>query len=177
MSTTSNPYASPESLTDPFAIDEPVANTVHYASQNKRFVNFIVDGILTRIIGGVLGFALGFAYAASVIADGRSFTPQDETFLNIVGTLMGLVVVIVYYVVAEGIFAITPGKFLTGTQVVNESGGKPRLAQIFGRTLARFIPFEPFSFLFGEKTTGWHDSLSGTRVIDVRAARRAATRS
>ena len=32
---------------------------------------------------------------------------------------------------------------------------------------ARFIPFEPFSFL-GGGGNGWHDSLSGRRVVRVR---------
>jgi len=33
-----------------------------------------------------------------------------------------------------------------------------------GRTLCRYIPFEPFSFL-GNKPIGWHDSLSKTLVV------------
>jgi hypothetical protein len=41
-----------------------------------------------------------------------------------------------------------------------------------GRSAARSIPFEPFSFLGGQPT-GWHDRLSETRV--VRKARASGT--
>ena len=67
----------------------------------------------------------------------------------------------------EAVFQRSPGKFLTGTKVVNESGGKPTFGQILGRSLCRFIPFEAFSFLFGDssRVVGWHDKFSGTLVV------------
>jgi len=43
--------------------------------------------------------------------------------------------------------------------------------QVLGRNLARLIPFEPISFL-GSTRTSWHDRLSGTRVITLRASSR-----
>jgi uncharacterized RDD family membrane protein YckC len=56
--------------------------------------------------------------------------------------------------------------------VVRFDGNKPNVPQIIGRTFARFIPFEPFSVAFGSSNNGWHDSLSGTRVVSVRGGRR-----
>ena len=85
--------------------------------------------------------------------------------LRVVGTILGIAILALYFIVMEGIFGVTIGKLLTGTRVVNAKGGKPSFGQIVGRSFARMIPFEPFSFLFGDNTTGWHDSLSGTRVI------------
>jgi uncharacterized RDD family membrane protein YckC len=62
------------------------------------------------------------------------------------------------------------GKLLFGTFVVSASGAKPAFGQIVKRTLCRYIPFEPFSF-FGE--TGWHDSISKTRVVRRARTQRA----
>ncbi|MEM6265057.1 MAG: RDD family protein, partial [Bacteroidota bacterium] len=64
----------------------------------------------------------------------------------------------------EAAFGKTPGKFVTKTQVVNKDGGKPTPGQLIGRTFARFIPFDAFSFL-ASNPVGWHDSLSKTRVV------------
>src|SRR5262249_16412337 len=78
----------------------------------------------------------------------------------------GSVVVFSYYTFFEGIWARTPGKFIFGTVVVNEVGGKPSIGQVLGRTASRFIPFEALS-CFGER--GWHDSLPKTPVVMARA--------
>jgi len=70
----------------------------------------------------------------------------------------------IYYLFFEGFFQATPVKFLTGTRVVHsETLEKPRFSQIAGRSLARHIPFDAFSFL---GTTGWHDSASNTSVVE-----------
>ncbi|CAN0592803.1 unnamed protein product, partial [Laminaria digitata] len=39
--------------------------------------------------------------------------------------------------------------------------------RLLGRTAARFVPFEAFSFLGGD-ATGWHDRWSNTRVVRLR---------
>ena len=77
---------------------------------------------------------------------------------------MGLLAIVAYFVICETAFQRTIGKLVTGTIVVNEFGGRPCFKQIVGRSFARFIPFEPLSF-FGKEPVGWHDSLSGTRVV------------
>ena len=58
-----------------------------------------------------------------------------------------------YYVILEASFGWTIGKLVTGTRVVRFDGDKPHFPQILGRTFARFIPFEPFSVLFGGSAT------------------------
>ena len=68
----------------------------------------------------------------------------------------------------EAAFGWTFAKLITGTRVVRIDGTKPSFPQVIGRTLARFIPFEPFSVLFSDSKLGWHDSLSNTRVVRVR---------
>jgi uncharacterized RDD family membrane protein YckC len=71
-----------------------------------------------------------------------------------------------YYFILEALFKITIGKIVTNTSVVNEEGAYNSVLQALGRTCCRFIPFEPFSFLFGHG--GWHDSISNTYVIKER---------
>ncbi|WP_462319563.1 hypothetical protein [Marinilabilia sp.] len=48
--------------------------------------------------------------------------------------------------------------------MVTETGESPGFRTILIRSLCRFIPFDALSFLGGEES-GWHDRISGTRVI------------
>ena len=163
-----NPYASPES-TNPAIDIAPNVNELRIASQGKRFLNLILDGIVTNVLSGVVGVVVGLVYGISRAAQGAPITPEDEATLQVVGMLMGFAVMIVYFVFTELVFQRSFAKFVTGTRVVREDGGRPSFGQILGRTLARFIPFEAFSFFGGQGfPVGWHDSLSGTRVINTR---------
>lgn len=168
MSNVNNPYASPTEASDPFSTDASLIGGHPVASQNKRLVNYLLDQVVVRILGGLAGFALGIAYAASKVNAGQGITEADELTLNLIGFAIGAVLTIAYFFIMEQLFGVTLGKLATGTRVVNISGQKATAGQILGRTFSRIIPFEPLSFLFGDKTTGWHDSLSGTKVVDTR---------
>jgi uncharacterized RDD family membrane protein YckC len=50
--------------------------------------------------------------------------------------------------------------------VVLHDGSKPEFTDILKRTLSRILPFEQFSFI-GKESTGWHDSISKTYVVDI----------
>ena len=102
------------------------------------------------------------------MAANGNLTKADETNLQILSFVLGLLMALGYFVVMEAMFQRTLGKFLTGTKVVAQDGGRPSFGQILGRSCARFIPFEAFSFLGGKHPVGWHDSLSGTRVVDAK---------
>ena len=78
--------------------------------------------------------------------------------------LFGLLFTIPYYIFMEGITGRTIGKYLTGTIVVDHQGNKPNLETIIKRSFCRAIPFNALSFL-GEKSRGWHDSISETYVV------------
>jgi uncharacterized RDD family membrane protein YckC len=95
-------------------------------------------------------------------------TTQDETTLNVVGFVLGILVFLAYFVITEALFQRTLAKFLTGTVVVAANGRRASMGQIVGRSFARLIPFEAFSFLGGKQPVGWHDSLSGTLVVLAR---------
>lgn len=116
-------------------------NTDHIkASKTKRFLNFLVDGLIISLIIELLKF--------KSVSNKEILTP--------------IIVFFIYYLLMEGLFRTTFGKILTNTEVVNFDG--TRAKQIFIRTLSRIIPFEPFSFLYFK--SGWHDSISKTTVID-----------
>ena len=96
------------------------------------------------------------------------FTPEVGKGLETFILFFNLALMVVYYVVLETFFQRTLAKLITGTLVVNEAGLRPSLMQVVGRSLARFIPFEAFTFLGSERPVGVHDKWSGTRVIDLR---------
>jgi len=166
-----NPYASP--VATPAAIptvdDGASIDGVPFASQNRRLVNFLVDNVMVQIVAGGVAGVIGEAF---VETSGGQITQDEVATLQLMGMVVGLGVVVFYFVLLEATLGVTIGKMLTGTRVVDAVGGKASFGKIVGRTFARLIPFEPLSFLFGDKTTGWHDSLSGTRVVHTRAVRR-----
>jgi uncharacterized RDD family membrane protein YckC len=58
----------------------------------------------------------------------------------------------------------TVGKLITGTIVVDMHGEAPDVRTIISRSFCRLIPFDAFSYI-GADAIGWHDTISGTRVI------------
>jgi uncharacterized RDD family membrane protein YckC len=146
----------------------PVPKELPIASQGKRFLHLIIDTIVIQVLATCGGFAMGLVYAASKIAANEPITAEDETTLEIVGYIVGFAVTLLYFVIMEAAFQRTIAKLLTGTKVVTATGERPSFGKIVGRSFARFIPFEAFSFLGGKFPVGWHDSLSGTRVVSTR---------
>lgn len=163
-----NPYASPSSASpNPFELTE--GGQLPLASQGKRFLNFIIDNIITWFLSMFVGVVIGIVYAVSRTNAGMPIGPQEQASLQLISFFINLAVIYAYFAITEGLFQRSPAKFLTGTLVVTADGGRPSVGQILGRSLARFIPFEPFSFFGGKGyPVGWHDSLSGTRVVRTR---------
>jgi len=151
-----NPYAAPKTR----VADEEEPGPTELASRGQRFVNLLIDLVGYFAFAIVLGVVLAIVYPPFV--ESESSALGDYAF--------GFVVITAYYGLCELIFGRTLGKLVTRTWVVDEAGGRPTFWQILGRSAARSIPFEPFSF-FGREPIGWHDRLSETRV--VRKARTA----
>lgn len=129
----------------PINIDKMVA------SKTKRFFNFFIDYLIIVILH--IPFFMN-----------TKFDNQLQA------SLLSLTIRLFYYLIMEGAFRTTIGKFITNTKVVSYDGS--RADDIFIRTICRIIPFEPLSFLFSNK--GWHDSISKTIVID-KGLRKTAT--
>lgn len=125
------------------------------ATTGLRFANFIVD----RIVG--TGMFYGSIFVSTSITDSI-----ENSAVGSLITLLALAIIPGYYIIFEFFWGKTPGKFITKTRVVNEEGKPPSFLNIVGRTFCRFIPFEPFSFLGGDRPTGWHDSISKTYVVE-----------
>lgn len=142
-----SPYAPPRA--DDYAAPGVNAN-LQDASLGVRFANLMIDSI-----GRML-----FVFALMI--------PFILLKMETVGSIMVFVGLLGYHFIFEATLGRTPAKFLTGTRVVSANGARASTAQILGRTLARFVPFEPFSFLAsGKPPSGWHDRWSNTRVVKI----------
>lgn len=86
---------------------------------------------------------------------------------NIIGiyipNIISILIILAYYILFEMLFQQTIGKMFTKSKVVNEYGEKLSLKEVFLRSLIRFIPYEPFTFLNEER--GWHDRWTKTYVL------------
>lgn len=158
-----NPYAAPKAE---LRVEEQIEDYAYPdASGGKRFLNYIID-----LVCGI-GFIVLLAALTGVL-EGIGVISGSEEWLESLGPieervffslLLGL-----YYVLMEGLFGRTIGKLVTGTKVIGLDGLHPGWGTIILRSLARLVPFEPFSFLASEGG-GWHDRWTDTRVIDLRA--------
>lgn len=147
-----NPYQSPTAASMVYQV--PEVGHFPLATQGQRFINYLLDQVIC--IG--LGFMVGIGFA---------LFGATEIIERIPGFVVGSIIVLVYYIPQETLLGRTLGKLATGTKAVRADGSPLGFGQVLGRTFARLIPFEAFSFL-GSKPIGWHDNLSGTRVVQTR---------
>jgi uncharacterized RDD family membrane protein YckC len=156
--TTENPYEAPKSTAiEPQKIVAPFESL--QASRGKRFGTFLIDYICVLLLGIVVGVVL-----ASV-----GMAERLENMSKVGEYFFGSCLMYVFYLVFEGCFGRTPGKWIVGTRTVDLQGNAPTIKALLVRTLCRFIPFEAFS-IFGAKAICWHDRFSDTRVLDLRKA-------
>lgn len=142
------------------------------ATGNKRFLNFIIDSLVTTLLQ--LGFAKGGDLLYQIYGI-EGFQVGPPVLGNIKYTLLGLGINIVYYGLFETVSMRTAGKYFTNTMVVHASGTRPDSMRIFIRTLCRLIPLEFITF-FGRRPVGLHDGLSKTLVVDINEFRQAQNR-
>lgn len=130
------------------------------ASLGKRLLNYIIDRIALRAI--VFSFGI-------FITDPYFMSNLDGADLILLIVLL-VAAVIGYFWVGEHLLGgRTLGKLVTNTRVVDDyDGSRPSGTNILIRTLARVVPFEPFSIFFNEDKVMWHDKWSGTFVVDVK---------
>ena len=147
-----NPYQSPTAVSTAYEV--PEVGPFPLATQGQRFINYLLDQAIC--IGLAFMVGIGFAWFGAT-----------EIIERIPGFVFGSIIVLLYYIPQEALLNRTLGKLATGTKAVRADGKPMTFGQVLGRTFARMIPFEPFSFL-GSKPIGWHDNLSGTRVVQIR---------
>jgi uncharacterized RDD family membrane protein YckC len=119
----------------------------------------MLDSLFAWVFAAACGFILGAALGA---------LGNTTWFRNPLGVqLIAMAFFTAYYVLLEATLGWTVAKLITATRVVDEDGCRPAFLKVLGRSLARSVPFEPFSFL-GRTGIGWHDRWSGTRVVSLR---------
>lgn len=161
MDSTYNPYQPPQA---PLDVAAPAAELVQ-ATRGRRFANFVIDTLCYYLLSAVAGFV----YVIYLVVTRGEQALQGEPISTLESYAIGISASLFYYVSLEGLFGRTLGKLITGTRVVREDGAPLTLGTVLKRSLARFIPFEPFSFFGIEETPrGWHDTLSKTLVVRTR---------
>ena len=130
-------------------------------SISKRFINYLIDAIAISMILFLLILILSIILIKINPESLKIITGEQKYFEYI----LFVISMFCYYYLFESINGKTIGKYLTKTKVVRLDGEKPKSKDILIRTLSRFIPFEPLSFL-GENKMGWHDTISKTSVVD-----------
>ena len=128
-------------------------------SRRTRLGHYLVDlsAVLLFSVAGVRGLVYGLGLEGA-IRYSYGGTPI---------VLVGLAAVF-YYTATEYAFGASPAKLLLGSRIVSTDTDGARalsLGKVLVRSLARFIPFEPFSFL---GSRGWHDRVSETTVVHAR---------
>jgi len=140
-----------EKLPDQCDYKEETENDIEVSS-GRRFINFVGDIILFRIVM----FLLIIPFVNTDFIRNLARNPGLDL-------LFVICMLILYYFIFEVALQRTPAKLITGSKVVMKDGSKPDAFTIFKRTLSRFVPFEPFS---GNKGTWWHDRWTKTRVVN-----------
>ena len=147
-----NPYQTTNSTILEPIVDAPLAG------KWRRFFTWCIDIACYYVLCIIAGVTLGLIYGPSIV----------EKVQGLKGLLVSVPVFFLYYIGFEATLSKTIGKFILGTKVQTTDGRKPTLIQVSLRTLCRHIPFEPFSLLFSDSNSAWHDSIPKTKVVATR---------
>ena len=133
-----------------------------FASNGKRFANYIIDLVVIYIL--IFSLIIALILVTSML-NIMVFLEWIKTISNTESYLIFFMVYIPYYGLLEGYNSRSIGKFVTKTIVVMKDGSKPDYATTFKRAFCRIIPFEQLSFL-SAYSRGIHDSMSNTYVVN-----------
>ena len=122
------------------------------ADTGARFLNFVLDSIVALIVASV--FLVGTMIVLNI---------ENIEIFEIMLFFGGY---FAYYIGMEAYFSgKTIAKMLTRTSVVQTDGKPISFVQAFERTFIRLIPLDPFSIFFSDNKVCWHDTHSGTLVV------------
>ena len=124
-----------------------------YASKKTRFFNHVLDNLIFWVLFVIHG----------ILFEDRIKSIMGQSAIK--NIIYFLVLYFLYHFIFELLSGRTPGKFITGTKVIDEDEKKPNARTLLIRNLSRLIPFDALSYLTFEK--GWHDSISKTSIINV----------
>jgi uncharacterized RDD family membrane protein YckC len=137
------------------------------ASQGQRFLNWLIDNILLRLL---VTYVTGEMFVRFLFSMAPEYTyrvfSEDGIEAFFVSYLFIIFHYVFYYTICETAFkGRTLGKLITGTRAVRDNGEDISFKDALLRSLSRMVPFEVFSG-FGSKP--WHDSWTKTTVIKAR---------
>ena len=146
---------------------------LHFAGLWVRFLALAADGILfclvffpvTRLVKGV------WIMSSSDHLWGYGWLVTDPICIAF------LIIIAIYFVILEGMFGATLGKWLMGLHVVQMDGTRPGLIKSTLRNLLRLVDGLPFLNILGvvliltsSERTRVGDRVAGTRVIRSRTS-------
>jgi uncharacterized RDD family membrane protein YckC len=150
-------YLSNKLVVKSFGFGE-ISETVSL-EKGERFTNYILDRIIAFYFAFTISDSLqNFLKYSLHSTDDYSFNSYEW-----VVSLSFIFLILLYYILSEGLFQVTLGKIITKSIVIDADGRRISFGKAIGRTFCRIIPLEPFSFLFGER--GWHDTITETYVV------------
>ena len=117
-----------------------------------RIFNFLIDGFLVFL----LSFAV-FKYWNFYVINWH-FKPINFWWFI-------AVILFLYYSFFEIVWARTPGKWFSGSKVINQQGNHPSAFQVLGRSFLRLIVIDFFFNAFWGKPL--HDKLTKTEVVEA----------
>jgi len=141
-----------------------------YASLGSRFLALLIDGLLLAAV----------FFPTTRIAKGVwIMVPADHLwrvgwFISDPLCMIFLLVIAIYFVVFEGLFGRTVGKWFLGLQVVRKDAGNPGLLRALLRNLLRFVDGLPAFNILGvvliivsPEKARVGDLVAGTRVMKI----------
>ena len=119
---------------------------VEYMGFWVRLAAWVIDAVITGVIGGIIDALVGVAFLGSIVS-------------------------VLYFVLFTGLRGQTPGKMALGIMVVNQQGnvpgiGRAALREIIGKLVSTIPILLGFLWVgWDRRKRGWHDHISGTYVV------------
>ncbi|MEJ7590299.1 MAG: RDD family protein [Planctomycetaceae bacterium] len=171
-----NPYAAPENID--YAIAAPGESEL--ATLSERFSGASLDGLLMLPV--VFGVVFGYTFFS---VEQGGIPASMSRGAEIVGTLIGLVVGLAWYLILNGYLLAkrgqTIGKLAAGTRIVDFNTGElvPLIPLLLKRNLViqilgavpfvgGFVSLADVLMIFRSSRRCLHDDIAGTKVIKVR---------
>lgn len=147
------------------------------AGAGVRLVAYLIDTVIVAIIAGVLGFIFGSSIGSSMQIRTYADLIAAQQTLETMGSIIGLVVYFIYYIVFWTNSGQTPGKQVMGIQVIHRDGRLLTTGEAIFRLIGYYISglvlcIGYLWIFFDDKKRGWHDFMAGSLVVRAEKRKR-----
>lgn len=123
-------------------------------------INLVTVSTGTRLADYLIDLVIFYILFVVTLLVYRSFISYPD---KLVSYMISYVLLVTYYTLIEGATnGRSVGKLITGSRAVKEDGTAITWNDALLRSLARIVPFEPFSAFNGNP---WHDRWTHTKVV------------